>query len=88
MGKIDESNNRLQRDVYIMSSDIKKVLEKGKVLKDYFARPHYQQNDYLGWILRAKREETRLKRINLMVSELKKGGVYMGMKHSNSKKKV
>jgi hypothetical protein len=30
----------------------------------YRARPDYQRNDYLGWISRAKREVTQLKRSN------------------------
>jgi uncharacterized protein YdeI (YjbR/CyaY-like superfamily) len=46
----------------------------------YRARPAYQQNDYLGWIERAKRPETKEKRLNQMLDELEKGGVYMRMK--------
>jgi uncharacterized protein YdeI (YjbR/CyaY-like superfamily) len=46
----------------------------------YRERPEYQQNDYLGWIARAKREETKDKRLAQMLDELEKGGVYMGMK--------
>ena len=50
-------------------------------LKDaYLARPPYQQNDYIGWITRAKLESTKQKRLNQMLYELKKGGVYMRMK--------
>jgi uncharacterized protein YdeI (YjbR/CyaY-like superfamily) len=46
----------------------------------YRARPPYQQNDYIGWITRAKQEATKQKRLNQMLDELEKGGVYMGMK--------
>ena len=50
-------------------------------LKDaYQARPPYQRNDYIGWIQRAKREETKQKRLDQMLDELKKGNVYMKMK--------
>lgn len=48
--------------------------------------PHYQRNDYIGWITRSKQEETRRKRIDQMIAELKQGGIYMGMKHAPSSK--
>jgi uncharacterized protein YdeI (YjbR/CyaY-like superfamily) len=46
----------------------------------YLARPAYQRNDYIGWITRAKREETREKRLSQMLDELTRGGIYMKMK--------
>jgi uncharacterized protein YdeI (YjbR/CyaY-like superfamily) len=45
----------------------------------YDERPWYQRNDYLGWIIRAKRDETREKRLNQMLDELRAGNVYMKM---------
>ena len=45
----------------------------------YRARPPYQQNDYIGWIIHAKRPETRQKRIKQMLDELEAGDVYMKM---------
>jgi len=48
----------------------------------YRSRPPYQQNDYIGWIQRAKLEATKQKRLNQMLDELKKGNVYMKMKWS------
>ena len=48
----------------------------------YRARPMYQQNDYVGWITRAKRPETRQKRLDQMLEELTVGGVYMKMRWS------
>ena len=51
----------------------------------YEERPSYQRNDYLSWIKRAVRDETRLKRIAQMLDELAKGGVYMGMAHPPSR---
>ena len=53
---------------------------------DYESRPAYQQNDYIGWIERAKRQETKEKRLQQMVDELKAGDVYMKMKHPASRK--
>jgi uncharacterized protein YdeI (YjbR/CyaY-like superfamily) len=46
----------------------------------YHARPDYQQNDYIGWILRAKRAATRDKRLAQMLEELEGGNRYMKMK--------
>jgi uncharacterized protein YdeI (YjbR/CyaY-like superfamily) len=54
-------------------------LNEYEVMDAYRARPPYQQNDYIGWITRAKREETKQKRLNQMLDELKKGNVYMKM---------
>lgn len=50
------------------------------LMSAYRARPSYQQNDYIGWINRAKLEATKQKRLNQMLDELEKGGVYMRMK--------
>ena len=45
----------------------------------YAARPPYQRNDYLGWIARAKRDETKAKRLQQMLDELAAGDAYMRM---------
>ena len=45
----------------------------------YRSRPSYQQNDYIGWIMSAKREETRRKRLTQMLEELRDGDRYMKM---------
>ena len=50
-------------------------------MEAYHKRPAYQQNDYVGWINRAKRQETKEKRLRQMLEELARGGVYMKMKH-------
>ncbi len=57
------------------------LLDHG-VMELYRQRPPYQQNDYIGWITRAVKEETRMKRLNQMLDELKDGGLYMKMKYS------
>lgn len=69
-----------------MPEYIKTALEENHLMQDYLARPAYQRNDYLGWIERAKRKETKEKRLNQMLEELKVGGIYMKMKHTASKK--
>ena len=54
------------------------IVEQG--LEDaYRSRPPYQQNDYIGWIMSAKREETRCKRLSQMLEELRDGDRYMKM---------
>lgn len=40
-----------------------KALDENDLCGQYRNRPPYQQNDYIGWITRGKREETRMKRL-------------------------
>ena len=69
-----------------MPGYIKKALENSGLMNDYQKRPAYQQNDYIGWIEQAKRQETKEKRLSQMLEELELGGVYMKMQHPSSKK--
>jgi len=69
-----------------MPDDVRDRLEAAGVVDDYDRRPRYQRNDYLGWIARAKRPETREQRIRQMIDELRTGGVYMKMAHPPSAK--
>jgi uncharacterized protein YdeI (YjbR/CyaY-like superfamily) len=62
-----------------MPEYIRDALESRGVKDAYRARPSYQQNDYIGWIVRARRIETQEKRLNQMLEELEKGDVYMKM---------
>ncbi|HKR24575.1 MAG TPA: YdeI/OmpD-associated family protein [Allosphingosinicella sp.] len=75
-----------KRPAQAMADDVRAALRDGGVEADYRARPHYQRNDYLGWIGDAKQDGTRDRRIARMVAELKQGGVYMGMTHAPSAK--
>ncbi|TIL63766.1 YdeI/OmpD-associated family protein [Mesorhizobium sp.] len=70
---------RLKRALNPMPDDIRTALTKEGLMAAYDDRPDYQKNDYLGWIARAKRPETRHKRLDQMLDELKRGGVYMNM---------
>ncbi len=67
-----------------MPEDIRRLLIEAELVDAYCERPYYQRNDYLGWIGRAKRPETRQKRIDQMLDELRRGGVYMKMEHPPS----
>lgn len=62
-----------------MPIDIAARLDGAGLRAAYDARPPYQRNDYLGWIARAKRADTREKRIAQMLAELEAGTQYMNM---------
>ena len=63
-----------------MPDFFREALNARGLMNAYLARPSYQQNDYLGWVTRAKLEATRQKRLDQMLDELERGGVYMKMK--------
>ena len=65
-----------------MPDYIREALTDRNLMDAYRERPDYQQNDYIGWITRAKRDETRQKRLTQMLDELKGGKAYMKMKWS------
>ena len=70
----------LSRPLQEMPDYVREALRARGLMGAYEARPPYQRNDYLGWIARAKREETRHRRLEQMLEELEAGGVYMKMK--------
>jgi hypothetical protein len=78
--------NRLKRTRHPMPEFIRQALGRNGLTDAYLKRPAYQQNDYIGWIIRAKRPETRQKRLEQMLQELEAGGVYMKMPHPASEK--
>lgn len=68
------------RPRYTMPDYFRNALAKNNLMDAYRSRPPYQQNDYVGWIQRAKLESTKQKRLNQVLDELKRGNVYMKMK--------
>jgi uncharacterized protein YdeI (YjbR/CyaY-like superfamily) len=62
-----------------MPDDVAAALAQRGLRDAFDARPAYQRNDWLGWIARAKREETRQRRMEKMLAELAQGHGYMGM---------
>jgi uncharacterized protein YdeI (YjbR/CyaY-like superfamily) len=58
---------------------VREALERRGLMGAFEQRPPYQRNDYLGWIGRAKRPETREKRLAQMLDELAGGDRYMNM---------
>ena len=70
---------RLKRARNPMPAFVKRALVKAGLMTAFRGRPAYQQNDYLGWIGRAQRPETRSKRLAQMLAELRGGRLYMKM---------
>ena len=62
-----------------MPDFIRKALVGRGLMEAYCQRPAYQQNDYIGWIIRAKKTESQLKRLAQMLDELESGDRYMKM---------
>ncbi len=81
---MDNDFSNLKRPKHPMPNFVQTALIERGLMNAYHARPAYQQNDYLGWIAKAKREETKLKRLAQMLDELEAGGVYMKMQHPAS----
>jgi uncharacterized protein YdeI (YjbR/CyaY-like superfamily) len=67
-----------------MPDDVREMLQTRDLMAAYKARPPYQRNDYLAWFARARRLDTRQRRIAQMLEELTQGGMYMGMRHQPS----
>ncbi len=80
--------SRLQREIHPMPDFVREALVRHKLMKSYRERPPYQQNDYIGWITRAKRQSTRDKRLAQMLDELVRGNVYMKMAYTPRKRKI
>lgn len=73
----------MNRDIHPIPEEVKCAMQEHGVVAAYRLRPPYQQNDYIGWIIQAKRETTRRKRLQQMIEELKNGTHYMKMKWKN-----
>ena len=69
-----------------MPAFIRRALIDRGVLDAYKDRPPYQQNDYIGWIARAKLSATRDKRLTQMLDELERGDRYMKMAYHPRKR--
>jgi uncharacterized protein YdeI (YjbR/CyaY-like superfamily) len=74
-----KQTSRPKRPRYEMPDYVREALQEQGLMDAYGSRPAYQQNDYLGWITRAKRQETRDRRLAQMLDELERGNKYMNM---------
>ncbi|MGB7537944.1 MAG: YdeI/OmpD-associated family protein [Anaerolineales bacterium] len=79
--------SRLTRAIQKMPACVRQALTKAGLTAAYRARPAYQQNDYLSWINRAKRPETKQNRLAVMLEDLRRGDRYMGMPYGAGKKR-
>jgi uncharacterized protein YdeI (YjbR/CyaY-like superfamily) len=77
--RMSKKSTRLKRPRYQMPEFVRTALEERNLMAAYFQRPAYQQNDYIGWITRAKMAATQQKRLQQMLDELFRGDVYMKM---------
>ena len=75
-----QPSTSLKRPLNPMPDDVHQAIESRHLMDAYLARPPYQQNDYLDWLSRAARPETRQKRLDQMLTELAGGERYMNMK--------
>jgi len=73
---------RLKRSPQLMPGFVREALEERQLMAAYKSRPSYQQNDYLGWINRARHEETKRRRLSQRLEELEGGTRYMKMRWS------
>lgn len=74
------SAGNLRRELQPMPEFVREAMAARKLVARYEERPAYQRNDYLMWISKARREETRHRRLAQMLDELERGGVYMRMR--------
>jgi hypothetical protein len=74
-----KGRERLLRSRQPMPANVRRALMEEGLMGAYRGRPPYQQNDYLGWIARAKLGATKAKRLAVMLKELAAGNVYMNM---------
>lgn len=81
-GSISTYAEPTAREQYPIPDFIITALDQTNLWERYRARPPYQQNDYIRWITRGKREETRQKRLTQMLEELQSGDAYMGMAYN------
>ena len=80
----DTDFSSLSRPVQPMPQFVLDALKDRDLLAAYKSRPPYQQNDYLSWINRAKRPETKEKRLHQMLDELERSDTYMKMPYRPS----
>ena len=61
-----------------MPGNVKSALAERKLTEAYRDRPQYQQDDYLKWIALAAGPTQKQARIDQMLEELEKGGLFKG----------
>ncbi|APR78291.1 Hypothetical protein A7982_03638 [Minicystis rosea] len=80
--KTKPARDTLTRARNPMPAFVRRALVERALMDAYRGRPRYQQNDYLGWIARAKLDATKQRRLEQMLDELARGDCYMNMRWS------
>jgi uncharacterized protein YdeI (YjbR/CyaY-like superfamily) len=75
----------LKRALNPIPGFVREALAARNLTAAYEARPPFQRNDYIGWITRARKEETRRKRLEQMLDELEEGDIYMKMRWTGAR---
>ena len=70
----------LKRALNPMPAFVRQALAARNLTAAYEVRPPFQRNDYVGWIARARKEETRRRRLEQMLDELEEGDIYLKMR--------
>ena len=74
MARSSHPNNSSQP----MPGNVRGALAKQNLMDAFRARPDYQQNDYLKWITTAAGPAAKQQRLDQMLEELQKGGLFKG----------
>lgn len=61
-----------------MPGSVRSALAKRNLMDAFRARPDYQRNDYLKWIATAAGPTAKQQRLDQMLDELDKGGLFKG----------
>src|SRR3954467_7484557 len=61
-----------------MPGNVRGALAKRNLTDAYSDRPQYQQDDYLKWIASAAGPQAKQQRLDQMLEELEKGGLFKG----------
>jgi hypothetical protein len=74
MARSSHPNNSSQP----MPGNVRGALAKKNLTDAFRARPDYQQNEYLKWIATAAGPAVKQQRLDQMLHELEKGGLFKG----------
>lgn len=77
--KVSFNPGKSEKREFSLPAEFKKILDEDGLLSEYMKRPFYQQSGWIRWIESAKKPQTRAKRIDQMIAEIKAGDKYMKM---------
>lgn len=89
LGLIKDSGEKKRtpaRAMYAMPEEMKEALKREGLEEAYALRPPYQRNDYIAWVVEAKREETKKSRLEQMLQELRDQDKFKNQPYKMSKK--